>query len=105
MTEPQFHNFLKAFNGDNYAITPFKFEVSHASTKEFSKWWELHYHGQLVDQLVLLTAVQNGFEESILNKIKSKLNARGTFLPYSLNLFFGFESNVNLNFRFLRKQV
>jgi hypothetical protein len=105
MTEPQFHNFLKAFKGDNYAITPFKFEVSHASTKEFSKWWELHYHGQLVDQLILLTAVRNGFEESILNKIKSKLNARGTFLLYSLNLFFGLASNVNLKFRFPREQV
>jgi hypothetical protein len=97
MTEPQFHNFLKAFKGDNYAITPFKFELSYASTKEFSKWWELYYHGQLVNELVLLTAVRNGFEESILNKIKSKLNGRGTSLFHSLNLLCGFEFIVSLN--------
>jgi hypothetical protein len=77
MTEPHFHNFLKTFKGDNYDINPFKFEFSSATTKEFSQWWELCYQGHLVNELLLITAVRNGFEESILNKIKSKLNARG----------------------------
>ncbi|PNX70474.1 hypothetical protein L195_g057429, partial [Trifolium pratense] len=43
-----------------------------------SKWWALHYEGRLVDKTVLLTAISNGFDSSILNKIKSKLNNRGS---------------------------
>jgi hypothetical protein len=91
MTEPHFHNFLKAFKGDNYGINPFKFKFSSATTKEFSQWWELHYHGHLVNELLLVTAVRNGFEDSILNKIKSKLNARGNSLfnvIFALSIFF-----------------
>jgi hypothetical protein len=79
MTEPHFRNFLKKFKGDNYKINPFKFEFSYATTKEFSRWWELQYSGHLVNELLLTTAVRNGFEESILNKIKLKLNVRGIF--------------------------
>ncbi|PNX90666.1 hypothetical protein L195_g046791, partial [Trifolium pratense] len=40
--------------------------------------WALHYEGRLVDKTVLLTAISNGFDSSILNKIKSKLNTRGS---------------------------
>jgi hypothetical protein len=32
--------------------------------------------------MLLLEAVKNGFEESILNKIKSKLNVRGNSLSH-----------------------
>jgi hypothetical protein len=96
MTEPQFHNFMQKFKGDSYAINPFKFEFSHASTKEFSYWWELQYGGQLVNEMILLNAVQNGFEESILNKIKLKLNARGNFFPYFVNSHLNVESVINL---------
>jgi hypothetical protein len=82
ITEPQFHGFMKKFKGDNYAINPFKFELSHASTKEFTHWWELQYNAHVVNQMLLLEAVKNGFEESILNKIKSKLNVRGNSLSH-----------------------
>jgi hypothetical protein len=80
MTEPHFHTFLKKFQGNNYDLVPFKFEFSYATTKEFSQWWELQYCGHVVSELLLLEAVNNGFEESILNKVKSKLNVRGNFL-------------------------
>jgi hypothetical protein len=49
MTEPQFHGFMKKFKGDNYAINPFKFEPSHASTKDFTRWWELQYNAHVVN--------------------------------------------------------
>ncbi|PNX95171.1 hypothetical protein L195_g018355, partial [Trifolium pratense] len=78
MTEPQYHSFLKHFNKPSYELTPFEFAPSHACTREFSKWWSLHYEGRLVNRTVLLTAISDGFDSSILNKIKSKLNTRGS---------------------------
>ncbi|PNY08031.1 hypothetical protein L195_g004541 [Trifolium pratense] len=78
MTEPQYRSFLEHFTKSSYELTPFEFAPSHACTKEFSKWWSLHYEGRLVDRTVLLTAISNGFDSSILNKIKSKLNTRGS---------------------------
>jgi hypothetical protein len=100
MTEPHFHSFLQKFKGDNYFINPFKFEYSHASTKEFSNWWELHY---TADAILLLEAVRNGFEESILNKIKSKLNTRGNLLPYFANSALFLKSQFTHVFLFLRE--
>ncbi|CAJ2636955.1 unnamed protein product [Trifolium pratense] len=64
----------------SYELTPFDFAPSHACTREFFTWWSRHYEGRLVDKTALLTAISNGFDSSILNKIKSKLNARGTLL-------------------------
>ncbi|CAJ2673185.1 unnamed protein product, partial [Trifolium pratense] len=78
MTEPQFHSFLNHFNQPSYELTPFDFAPSHACTREFFTWWSRHYEGRLVDKTALLTAISNGFDSSILNKIKSKLNARGS---------------------------
>ncbi|CAJ2662120.1 unnamed protein product [Trifolium pratense] len=80
MTEPQFHSFLNHFNQPSYELTPFDFAPSHACTREFFTWWSRHYEGRLVDKTALLTAISNGFDSSILNKIKSKLNARGILL-------------------------
>jgi hypothetical protein len=82
MTEPHFRAFLKKFREDNYDLVPFKFEFSYATTKEFSQWWELQYCGHVVSELLLLESVNNGFEESILNKVKSKLNIRGKLLSF-----------------------
>jgi hypothetical protein len=77
MTEPHFRAFLTKFQGNNYDLIPFQFEFSYATTREFSQWWGLQYCGHVVDELLLLNAVKNVFEESILNKVKSKLNVRG----------------------------
>jgi hypothetical protein len=77
MTEAHFHSLLKTFEANRYEINPFEFTASHAYTNEFSKWWALHYEMNLVNKNTLLTAVRNGFDSSILNKIKSKLNTRG----------------------------
>jgi hypothetical protein len=77
MTEPQFRTFLKKFQEIKYDFVPFKFEFSYATTREFSQWWELQYSGHVVNELLLLDAVTNGFKESILNQVKSRLNARG----------------------------
>ncbi|XP_045831589.1 uncharacterized protein LOC123922982 [Trifolium pratense] len=78
MTEPQFHSFLNHFNQPSYELTPFDFAPSHACTREFFNWWSRHYEGRLVNRTALLTAISDGFDSSILNKIKSKLNARGS---------------------------
>jgi hypothetical protein len=77
MTEPHFRAFLTKFQGNNYDRIPFQFEFAYATTREFSQWWGLQYCGHVVDELLLLNAVKNVFEESILNKVKSKLNVRG----------------------------
>jgi hypothetical protein len=77
MTEPQFCTFLKKFQEIKYDFIPFEFEFSYATTREFSQWWELQYGGHVVNELLLLDAVTNGFKESILNQVKSRLNARG----------------------------
>jgi hypothetical protein len=87
MTEPHFLDFMNKFRGDQYDCVPFKFEFSYATTREFSQWWELQYCGHVVSESLLLEAIRNGFEESILNKIKSKLNKRGKFLPLFITSF------------------
>ncbi|CAJ2641681.1 unnamed protein product [Trifolium pratense] len=66
------------FEMPSYELTPFDFAPSHACTREFFTWWSRHYEGRLVDKTALLAAISNGFDSSILNKIKSKLNARGS---------------------------
>ncbi|PNX96944.1 hypothetical protein L195_g020162 [Trifolium pratense] len=78
MTEPQFRSFLNHFNKPSYELTPFDFAPSHACTREFFTWWSRHYEGRLVNRAALLTAISDGFDSSILNKIKSKLNTRGS---------------------------
>ncbi|PNX59679.1 hypothetical protein L195_g059807, partial [Trifolium pratense] len=62
----------------SYELTPFDFAPSHACTREFFNWWSRHYEGRLVNKTALLAAISDGFDSSILNKIKSKLNARGS---------------------------
>ncbi|GAU41478.1 hypothetical protein TSUD_239540 [Trifolium subterraneum] len=78
MTEPQFYAFLKKFEGLEYELTPFHFELSHAHTVDFSRWWNLHYESQMVDVVVLRSAIEAGFNAQAIRKIKSTLNARGS---------------------------
>lgn len=79
MTEPHYRSLQKQFSPNQYEITPFEFTASHACTDEFSKWWSLHYEIHVPDKAVLLTAIRDGFDSSILSKIRTSLNARGTF--------------------------
>ncbi|GAU14611.1 hypothetical protein TSUD_96750 [Trifolium subterraneum] len=78
MTEPQFYALLKKFEGLEYELTPFHFELSHAQTVDFSRWWNLHYESQMVDVVVLRSAIEAGFNAQAIRKIKSTLNARGS---------------------------
>ncbi|GAU30636.1 hypothetical protein TSUD_62560 [Trifolium subterraneum] len=78
MTEPQFYALLKKFEGLEYELTPFHFELSHAHTVDFSRWWNLHYESQMVDVVVLRSAIEVGFNAQAIRKIKSTLNARGS---------------------------
>ncbi|GAU28512.1 hypothetical protein TSUD_156690 [Trifolium subterraneum] len=76
--EPQFYALLKKFEGLEYELTPFHFELSHAHTIDFSRWWNLHYESQMVDIMVLRSAIEAGFNAQAIRKIKSTLNARGS---------------------------
>ncbi|GAU31799.1 hypothetical protein TSUD_22450 [Trifolium subterraneum] len=78
MTEPQFYAPLKKFEGLEYELTPFHFELSHAHIVDFSRWWNLHYESQMVDVVVLRSAIEAGFNAQAIRKIKSTLNARGS---------------------------
>ncbi|GAU33050.1 hypothetical protein TSUD_152050 [Trifolium subterraneum] len=78
MTEPQFYALLKKFEGLEYELTPFHFELSHAHTVDFARWWNLHYESQMVDVVVLRSAIEAGFNAQAIRKIKSTLNARGS---------------------------
>ncbi|GAU33485.1 hypothetical protein TSUD_370970 [Trifolium subterraneum] len=49
MTEPQFYALLKKFEGVKYGLTPFQFEPSYFHTRDFYRWWDLHYHNYLID--------------------------------------------------------
>ncbi|GAU41191.1 hypothetical protein TSUD_26160 [Trifolium subterraneum] len=78
MTEPQFYALLKKFEGLEYELTPFHFELSHAHTIDFHRWWNLHYESQIVDVVVLRSTIEAGFNAQAIRKIKSTLNARGS---------------------------
>ncbi|GAU21853.1 hypothetical protein TSUD_33490 [Trifolium subterraneum] len=78
MTEPQFYALLKKFEGLEYELTPVHFELSHAHTVDFARWWNLHYESQMVDVVVLRSAIEAGFNAQVIRKIKSTLNARAT---------------------------
>ncbi|GAU46482.1 hypothetical protein TSUD_402370 [Trifolium subterraneum] len=78
MTDPQFYALLKFFEGLEYGLTPFQFALSHFHTKEFHRWWDLHYESHLVDASILRPAVQAGFDAQAIRKFKSSLNARGS---------------------------
>ncbi|GAU34569.1 hypothetical protein TSUD_29150 [Trifolium subterraneum] len=78
MTEPQFYALLKKFEGLEYELTPFHFELSHAHTVDFARWWNLHYESQMVDVVVLRSTIEAGFNAQAIRKIKSTLNARGS---------------------------
>ncbi|GAU49454.1 hypothetical protein TSUD_407410 [Trifolium subterraneum] len=54
------------------------FEPSYFHTKEFHRWWDLHYNSHLVDASILRPAVQAGFDAQAIRKLKSSLNARGS---------------------------
>ncbi|GAU30843.1 hypothetical protein TSUD_365500 [Trifolium subterraneum] len=78
MTEPQFYALLKKFEGLEYELTPFHFELSHAHIVDFHRWWNLHYESQMVDVVVLRSAIEAGINAQAIRKIKSTLNARGS---------------------------
>ncbi|GAU40775.1 hypothetical protein TSUD_26550 [Trifolium subterraneum] len=75
MTEPQFYALLKKFEGLEYGLTPFHFELSHAHTIDFHRWWNLHYESHLVDVMVLRSAIQAG------SKAESNSLAKPPFPP------------------------
>ncbi|GAU33711.1 hypothetical protein TSUD_148620 [Trifolium subterraneum] len=78
MTEPHFYALLKTFGEAKYNLTPFQFEASYFHTRDFYRWWDLHYTSHLVDRNILRPTVKAGFDAQAIRKLKSSLNARGS---------------------------
>jgi hypothetical protein len=79
LTEPTFHSFLHQTGTRRCGITPFQYDNSYLCTREFAKWWELHYSIHIVDKQVLMDRIRDGFNPSAVAIIQSKLASKGTF--------------------------
>jgi hypothetical protein len=62
VTEGYFRSYLKNTEKHKYQITPFSYQNSFSSTKEFQEWWEWHYSASIPSEGVLLTQISSGFE-------------------------------------------
>jgi hypothetical protein len=86
ITQGYFRSYLNNTEKHKYEITPFSYQNSFSSTKEFQDWWERHYSASIPSEGVLLTRVSSGFESSPLEQVKATI-AKGNFL-YCDNLLF-----------------
>jgi hypothetical protein len=78
ITEGYFRSYLKNTEKHKYQITPFSYQNSFSTTKEFQEWWDMHYSASIPSEDVLLARISSGFESSPLEQVKAKI-ARGNF--------------------------
>ncbi|MCI73366.1 hypothetical protein A2U01_0094630, partial [Trifolium medium] len=71
MTEPTFHSFLRESEKRKCGITPFKYNDSHSCTRDFARWWDLHYSSHLVDDKIMMGKIREGFNPSAVAAIQS----------------------------------
>lgn len=81
VTEGYFRSYLKNTEKHKYEITPFSYQNSFSSTKEFQEWWERHYSSSIPSEGVLLTRISSGFESSPLEQVKARI-VKGIILLY-----------------------
>jgi hypothetical protein len=79
MTEGYFRSYLKNIEKHKYELTPFSYQNSISSTKEFQDWWERHYSASIPSGEVLLAQISIGFKSSTLEHVKATV-ARGNLL-------------------------
>jgi hypothetical protein len=71
ITEGYFRSYLKNTEKHKYELTPFEYQNSFSSTKEFQDWWERHYSVSIPSEDFLLVRVSNGFRSSPLEQVKA----------------------------------
>jgi hypothetical protein len=81
VAEGYFTSYLGNTEKHKYKLTPFEYQNSYSSTKEFQEWWERHYFSAILSEGLLLTRIFNGFASSLLDKVKAKI-AKGNFPLY-----------------------
>jgi hypothetical protein len=83
ISEGYFKSYLKNTEKHKYKLTPFEYQNSIASTKEFQDWWERHYSASIPSENFLLARVSSGFNSPLSEHIKAP-TTKGT---YSLFFF------------------
>jgi hypothetical protein len=78
ITEGYFRSYLKNTEKHKYGLTPFKYQNSISSTKEFQDWWERHFSASIPSEEFLLAKVSSGFKSSPLEQAKAATN-KGSF--------------------------
>jgi hypothetical protein len=80
MTEGYFRSYLLNTEKHKYTLTPFPYQNSISSTKEFQDCWERHYSASILSGDTLLDQVSSGFKSSLLGHIKVAV-AKGNLFP------------------------
>jgi hypothetical protein len=78
MTEGYFRSYLKNTEKHKYELTPFAYQNSISSTKEFQDWWERHFSASIPSENFLLARVSSGFKFSSLEQTKAA-TTKGSF--------------------------
>jgi phosphoheptose isomerase len=63
---------------NKYELTPFSYQNSISSTKEFQDWWERQYSASISSEDALLLRVSSGFKTSLLEQVKTAVT-KGNF--------------------------
>jgi hypothetical protein len=78
MTEKYFRSYLKNTEKHKYELSPFSYQNSISSTKEFQDWWDRHYSSSISSEDALLLRISSGFKTSLLEQAKT-IVTKGTF--------------------------
>jgi hypothetical protein len=78
MTEKYFRSYLKNTEKHKYELSPFSYQNSISSTKEFQDWWDRHYSSSISSEDALLLRISSGFKTSLLEQTKPIIT-KGTF--------------------------
>jgi hypothetical protein len=71
ISEKYFRSFLKNTEKHKYELTPFEYQNSISSTKEFQDWWERHYSASIPSENYLLVRVSSGFNSPLLEQARA----------------------------------
>jgi hypothetical protein len=91
MTEKYFRSYLKNTEKHKYELSPFSYQNSISSTKEFQDWWDRHYSSSISSEDALLLRISSGFKTSLLEQTKTIIT-KGTF--------FYWDDFISMPFRF-----
>jgi hypothetical protein len=70
ISKKYFTSYLNNTEKHKYELTPFEYQNSVSSTKEFQDWWERHYSASIPSENFLLARVSSGFNSPLLGQPK-----------------------------------